>query len=280
MPFAWTNKFSNTDPTNSDNKKGSSEHGLFYSQQGEDVYIYNNFINKNTSDGIFVELGGYDGITYSNSKFFEDTLGFKGVLIEPTQQYHTMCRNRPNCHNYNYAVHSSSEPVKFIGTGAVAGSVDTMSHSFRSEWYPNGDLEYQVRGKPMKDILKVSNLSYVDLLSIDVEGGELVVLETYDFSIPTYLIVIELDGNNIVKDDKCRDILSRNGFILKKRISINEFWENPFYPRKNRLFDSRNTRVYNKIEDVPNYNAIELHLRDEVLNALKYPNSCSRIQLL
>jgi FkbM family methyltransferase len=246
---------------------------MFYSQQGEDVYIYKNFININTPDGVFVEVGGYDGVTYSNSKFFEDTLGFTGVLIEPTAQYYTMCRNRPNCQNYNYAVHSSSEFVKFIGTGAVAGSLDTMSDSFRSKHYPDGDVEYQVRGKPIKDILKLSNLSYVDILSIDVEGGELLVLETYDFSLPTYLIVIELDGHNIVKDEKCRDILSRNGFILKKRIAINEFWENPFYPRKNRLFNSRNMTVYNKIEDIPNYNAIELHLRDEVLDALKYPNS-------
>jgi FkbM family methyltransferase len=222
MPFAWTNKFSKTHSTNSDNKKGSSEHGLFYSQQGEDVYIYKNFINKNTSDGIFVEVGGYDGITYSNSKFFEDTLGFKGVLIEPTQQYHIMCRNRPNCHNYNYAVNATSELVTFVGTGAVAGCVETMSESFRSEHYPNGATEYQVNGKPIKDILRLSNLSYIDMLTIDVEGGELVVLETYDFTLPTYLIVIELDGINKVKDDKCRDILSRNGFILKKRISINE----------------------------------------------------------
>ena len=35
----------------------------FYSQQGEDVFIYKNFINKFNSSGIFVELGGMNGIT-------------------------------------------------------------------------------------------------------------------------------------------------------------------------------------------------------------------------
>jgi len=44
----------------------------FYSQQGEDIYIYNNFINKICPDGLFVELGAMDGIVYSNTKFFED----------------------------------------------------------------------------------------------------------------------------------------------------------------------------------------------------------------
>ena len=44
----------------------------FYSQQGEDVYVYHNFINRENPEGVFVELGGFDGITYSNSKFFEE----------------------------------------------------------------------------------------------------------------------------------------------------------------------------------------------------------------
>lgn len=37
----------------------------FYSQQGEDLFIYNNFINNNVSDGIFVELGAYNGLKYN-----------------------------------------------------------------------------------------------------------------------------------------------------------------------------------------------------------------------
>ena len=68
----------------------------FYSQLGEDIYIFKNFINKKVEDGIFVELGAMDGIIYSNSKFFEDTLNFKGVLIEPTSLYNNLiikCKN-------------------------------------------------------------------------------------------------------------------------------------------------------------------------------------------
>ena len=42
----------------------------FYSQQGEDFFIYRNFINQ--PNGIFLELGACDGIIYSNTKFFEE----------------------------------------------------------------------------------------------------------------------------------------------------------------------------------------------------------------
>tara|TARA_B110000208_G_C11775868_1_gene431997 strand:+ start:52 stop:303 length:252 start_codon:yes stop_codon:yes gene_type:complete len=46
----------------------------FYSQQGEDLLIYRNFINLSTNDGIFLELGAYDGLKYSNTLFFEKYL--------------------------------------------------------------------------------------------------------------------------------------------------------------------------------------------------------------
>ena len=42
-----------------------------------------------------------------------------------------------------------------------------------------------------------------------------------DWSIPVYLICIELDNQNIEKDDKCRKILNENKFKFLVRISNN-----------------------------------------------------------
>ena len=80
------------------------EKPIFYSQLGEDLFIFKNFINKIVKDGIFIELGALDGIKYSNSKFFEDELGFTGILIEPTKNYQKLIINRPNCINLNIAI--------------------------------------------------------------------------------------------------------------------------------------------------------------------------------
>ena len=79
---------------------------IFYSQLCEDLFIFKHFINKKVEDGIFVELGAIDGIRYSNSKFFEDYLGFTGILIEPTRKYNNLIINRPKCKNYNYAINN------------------------------------------------------------------------------------------------------------------------------------------------------------------------------
>jgi hypothetical protein len=108
-------------------------------------------------------------------------------------------------------------------------------------------------------------------MTIDVEGGEQVFLETIDFNIPIYLICIELDGHNVNKDDNCRKILKNNGFVFKKRLSINEFWINKNYYRKSLLYDSSISLKYihSSIRELCNFPFLENHLILEVENSLK-----------
>ena len=242
----------------------------FYSQQGEDIYVYHNFINKVAPDGIFVELGAINGVTYSNTKFFEDTLKFSGTLIEPTAEYQSLVVNRPGCKCHNVAVNYKTELVKFLGNYATAGLVVTMSTKFREYWHPDA-TEYFVNGEPMCNILKKSAVEYIDFLSIDVEGGELVVLETLDFSVPIYVICVELDGHNVEKDDKCRSILVKNGFTFKKRFSINEFWVNDNYFRKDIVYDRNreNPKFMKYIYEIGYFPFLAKHIVSIVEDALR-----------
>ena len=65
----------------------------FYSQWGQDKYIYNNFF-KNKKDGFFLEIGADDGVRFSNCKFFEDNLNWKGIAIEARQDaYNNLKKN-------------------------------------------------------------------------------------------------------------------------------------------------------------------------------------------
>lgn len=241
----------------------------FYSQQGEDIFIYRNFINLKTTDGVFVELGGCDGITYSNTKFFEDEFNFKGVLIEPTKQYNNMIINRPNCENYNLAVGYNDEPVIFLGDGATAGVSNLMTEQFKKSWHTTS-YEYYVNSMPFCKILEKSNIKYIDLLSIDVEGGELMVLETMNWNIPVYVVLIELDNHNPVKDEKCREMLRLKGFIFYNRMCINEFWINPEYFRKNILWDDNIiNNNFSNIYELGNFIFLERHVVSEVEDSLR-----------
>ena len=242
---------------------------IFYSQQGEDIFIYRNFINKKTSCGIFVELGAMDGIRFSNTKFFQDELDFSGTLIEPTCQFVDLQKNRPKCDLYNVAVSYKKETIKYLGTDATAGAVESMSVYHKNSWLDNSQ-EYLVQAVPFCDILSKSNLSYIDLLSIDVEGAELMVLETMDWSIPVFVIVIELDGSNPEKDEKCRHLLQKQGFVFYHRMCINEFWVHPNYFRKNFLWDPLvENYVFKNSKDLGKFLYLEKHVAPEIKKSLQ-----------
>ena len=90
---------------------------------------------------------------------------------------------------------------------------------------------------------------------IDVEGGELDVLYTIDFSkVQIYIICIELDGQNIIKDNHCRKLLSRTWFYIISKVYVEmNFGLMKNMREKTRLFDKtlKNTILwYRYIEDV------------------------------
>ena len=244
----------------------ANKSNVFYSQLGEDVYIYQRFINQIRDDGIFVELGGMDGVRYSNSKFFEDTLKFNGILIEPTYLFNFMIKNRPKCKNYNYAINQEEKMIEFIGNDATAGILETMPQYMREVYHKNSSI-YQVPGIPIKNLL--TDIKYIDVMFIDVEGAEEIVLETMNWNIEVYLIVIEMHGIDKDKDQRCREILEREGFTFYSKLCINEIWINDKYSRKILLYNPDDKIKGNNLDDFGQFPFAEPSWRQEILNNLK-----------
>jgi FkbM family methyltransferase len=200
---------------------------MFYSQQKEDKILYEKYLNY--KNGFFIELGAMDGIIYSNTLFFENNLKWTGILIEPNHQmFQNLILNRPNCHNFNYAISEVSGEVEFLGTGALGGMLHTMNEEHKNGWNLDKKNAYMVKSKPIKDLFSDIKIDRVDLFTIDVEGGEIEVLKTFNWSIPVYIICIEMAHHNnqegIKKCDDCRDILRKNGFEFDFIIGVNEIW--------------------------------------------------------
>ena len=56
---------------------------VFHSQSREDVALYERFCkNPSKCHGTIVEIGALDGQLFSISKFFEDYLGWRSILVE------------------------------------------------------------------------------------------------------------------------------------------------------------------------------------------------------
>ena len=248
---------------------------LFFSQQGEDLYTLKNFINKKNPSGIFVEVGALDGITYSNTGFLEQELGFSGVLIEPSRYFDRLAYSRPGCVCVNKAISDKTETVTFRDDWAMSGILDKLPEDHKSKArHTNGEC-YDVETVPLKQVLHDANVKYVDFMSIDVEGGELDVLKSMDWSIPVYVICIELDNHNLEKDNACRYILLENGFVPNTRLTINEFWVNERYSRIPELFDPTtpyiNWDALNHVTEAGDFIRLEPCVVDEVQRAILGP---------
>ena len=213
-----------------------------YSQQNEDVGIIKSFMPKidQVRDGTFVELGGYNGITYSNTKGIEDTFGFKGVLIEPSDAFVAMDINRLNTQNFRAAISTEAE-VQFIGSDAIAGTLKNLTQNATDgapiTYKKTDPIPYTVTGRPISSILQESKLKYIDLFFIDVEGSELDVIKTMDWSIPVYIICIEMHPykSRHKEQVEIRKTLTDRGFTYKKTIAEDEIWVNDSYFRKDKF---------------------------------------------
>ena len=69
-----------------------------------------------------------------------------------------------------------------------------------------------------------TNLTHIDLLSLDVEGHEYEVLQSWDFSVPIDIILIEMLDVDKEKDELCRKILVNNNYSFICKCAHNEIY--------------------------------------------------------
>jgi len=205
---------------------------MYYSQCQEDVFLNEN-IFKNKQNGVYIELGALDGILYSNTKFFEDSLNWKGVLIEPhPEKFKLLQLNRPNNFLFNNLVSCHEEPLIFRYFenihAAVSGVENTLPQFLLENFFECNPYlpQNKILIKPISltEIVKGTNLTHIDLLSLDVEGHEYEVLKSWDFSIPIDVILIETLGVEPEKEELCRQILIKNNFKFMTKYKHNEIF--------------------------------------------------------
>jgi FkbM family methyltransferase len=220
-----------------------------FSRGDLDRLIYENFINNILHDGVAIEIGGHDGGYLSITRFFERELNFKTILVEPIKKLYEQSKiNRPNSIHFNYAVSKKRGIVNISkpdneNIQEISSLEDELNENWKNTWGLCKTEE--VVSVHMQDIIDEIKLTHIDLFVIDVEGHELDVLETTDFN-KIEIGVISIELLSILpcysyfkdKDEKCREFLRNKGFVHMNTLCADEFWLNPNYSRKNKLFTS------------------------------------------
>ncbi|GAB4412985.1 MAG: hypothetical protein Kow00106_07780 [Anaerolineae bacterium] len=162
--------------------------------------------------GFFVELGANDGLSQSNTYYYERWLGWRGILIEAVPElYRRAVRARPKARVFNCACVSFTYPHPDIAI-AYAGLMSVVKNSWadpdqeskhvaigRQLERINGPHEIRVPARTLTSILDECQVSRIDLLSLDVEGYEPEVLAGLDLERyrPRYMLIEVRDPEGV-----------------------------------------------------------------------------------
>jgi hypothetical protein len=81
-----------------------------------------------------------------------------------------------------------------------------------------------IKPKTLTEIIKQTKISHIDFLSLDVEGHEYEVLQSWDFSVPIDLVMIEMLQDQTEKNEQCRQILLSHNYGFHSRHKHNEIF--------------------------------------------------------
>jgi FkbM family methyltransferase len=201
----------------------------YYSQFEQDKFIYENYF-KDKIDGYFVDIGAHDGITLSNSKFFEE-IGWKGVCIEPNPKIFELLKlNRTNkC--IMKAISNKTGTAQFFqiinGPDMLSGLVDDFTQSAIERI--NNDIN-SIPEEPEYDYIEVEldtfnniiDQTKIDFLSLDTEGNELKILQSINFD-KFDINAITVENNDY--DMKFANFLIPKGYEFITRLGCDEVYK-------------------------------------------------------
>jgi len=173
-----------------------------FSQHGQDAFVYETFFKNKVAKGYFVDVGAYDGVTFSNSLFFERHLGWSGICIEPLPAAFEKLRACRTAICLNCAVADRDGTGEFVDVDMP--NFGKMYSGLRAEYDSRhvqvlnnnmtGSRVIEVSLRRLADILDENGARKIDYLSLDTEGGELKILKSIDLK--SYDIrVISVENN-------------------------------------------------------------------------------------
>lgn len=207
-----------------------SQEPTYYSQIGQDKYV-NDTIFKNKKDGFFVDIGAFDGVDGSNSYFFEKTLGWKGICVEPNAGPYEKLNSVRKSINLNICIGEKGEKdfLKITGPdvmlSGLVDSYDKRHHDLINLVKDGAGDQHdivKVRVEPLMDVLKQYNVKHIDFLSLDTEGGELEILKSIDFNAVT-IDVITVENN--YTDMAIRRFMALKGYDFVQRLVVDDVFK-------------------------------------------------------
>jgi len=158
----------------------------YTSQAGQDYVV--DQLMKHKREGTFVDVGGYDGVTGSNTFFLETNRGWTGALVEPVKAQLVKAAALRTCPCIEAAVAPTEGEADFIeiseGFTQMSGLANTYDKKLLQK--VRNDKRHRenvtkVKTKTLSSILEYVEIPDPDFISLDIEGGEIACLKAFPF---------------------------------------------------------------------------------------------------
>ncbi len=203
-----------------------------YSQWSQDIFVL--FKSDKKQSGSYLEIGGADGVSASNTLMLHNHFHWNGVLVEPDrEQFRYLQLNRSSGDkllNVAIAPNRNQRQVAFASAGqlsSIVGYHDKDLHADARVRSLNRDRPTMISAMDINDIL--TSFSELDYFSLDVEGCEYEILSqiAWDNTVKPRLITVE---HNYVQQtkEKIASLLSKHGyrqvFSQYEWLTRGDFW--------------------------------------------------------
>jgi len=197
----------------------------YYSQYKQDMFVYE-FVLNQKKDGYFVDIGAHDGISFSNSYFFEQ-IGWCGICIEPNPIPFNLLKQNRKTECVQKAITDTTGIQQFFSiknendmlSGLVNEFDNVSAKKIVDVMGEKEDFDYiNVECDTFGNVVKNKN---IDFLSIDTEGNELKILKSIDFSMYN-ISSISVENNKY--DNSIYNFLIQKNFLPIIRLGCDEVY--------------------------------------------------------
>ena len=226
-------------------RAATAEVGAYKSQALQDLFL-DRWVFRDLEGGQFVDIGAHDGLTYSNTWFFESQRKWHGVCVEPNPSVFKRLMANRRCTTLNCCVSDVAGEVRFQKiTGyseMLSGIVDKYEadhvQRIRDEMQAHGGSSevISITARTFAELATEYGLSEINYLSIDTEGGEYEILRSIDFK-KFYVHAVSVEYR-VPQREAMMALMREQKFELIKSMGSDLLFLNrrsPLYPAYDRL---------------------------------------------
>ena len=206
----------------------------YFSQYSQDKFL-NEVVFFNKRNGFFIDIGAHDGISYSNSLFFEKFNDWSGICVEPNPIVFNKLESNRKSINLNVCIGSENKKVKFTQIEGYSEMLSGVTEKYDKKHIERINNAILIKGGKKSeievdmitlDVVVALKNKKIDFISIDTEGNEFDIINSINFD---FLDVKSLVIENNYNDNRVKEYLNSLGFVLIYKLDCDEVFLNKLY---------------------------------------------------